>query len=73
MLTAYCRRNTSYASSADPRVCFGLGSATAVDRIDVTWPSGLQETVKLPAGGPIEADGFLTVTEGKGAERQGRP
>jgi hypothetical protein len=30
----------SYQSASDPRLHFGLGLATTVDRIEVTWPSG---------------------------------
>jgi hypothetical protein len=30
----------SYQSAGDPRLHFGLGPATAVDRVEVTWPSG---------------------------------
>jgi enediyne biosynthesis protein E4 len=33
----------SYLSSSDPRVHFGLGEATSVDRIEVRWPSGKVE------------------------------
>ena len=34
---------TSYLSSADAEVHFGLGSAQAVDEIVVTWPDGARE------------------------------
>jgi tetratricopeptide (TPR) repeat protein len=30
----------SYQSSSDPRIHFGLGEATGVDRVEVRWPSG---------------------------------
>ncbi len=52
-ITLYCgdrrlvrtaRRASSYLSSVDPRVHFGLGPARRVDRIDVRWPDGLHET-----------------------------
>jgi hypothetical protein len=33
----------SYLSSSDPRLCFGLGPATRIDRIHIHWPDGLQE------------------------------
>jgi hypothetical protein len=35
--------NQSYASSNDPRVFIGLGSATRVDSLEVVWPDGLAE------------------------------
>jgi tetratricopeptide (TPR) repeat protein len=30
----------SFQSAADPRLHFGLGDATAIDRLEVRWPSG---------------------------------
>ena len=30
----------SFASSNDPRVHFGLGDATAIDAVEIHWPSG---------------------------------
>ena len=35
---------SSYLSSNDARVHFGLGSAERVDRIHVLWPDGKEET-----------------------------
>lgn len=51
----------SYLSSNDLRVHFGLGTATKVDAIEIHWPSGKKEMVKLPA-----VDRIYTITEGKG-------
>ncbi len=51
----------SFASSPDQRLHFGLGKATAVDDIEIRWPSGLREQVKT-AG----IDAVFTVVEGKG-------
>ena len=34
----------SYLSASDHRLHFGLGKAEVVDQIDVTWPSGRQES-----------------------------
>jgi hypothetical protein len=51
----------SYLSSNDMRVHFGLGGATRVDAVEIHWPSGVKETVRLPA-----IDRIYTVTEGKG-------
>ncbi len=36
------RPNIGYLSSSDPRVHFGLGNATVVDRLIVRWPDGSQ-------------------------------
>ena len=51
----------SYASSNDPRVHFGLGESTAVDEVEIRWPSGAREKLKLP-----DVDRIFTVEEGKG-------
>ncbi len=51
----------SFASSSDPRLHFGLGSATRIESIDIEWPSGLCERVTVPG-----IDAIYTVVEGKG-------
>jgi hypothetical protein len=51
----------SYESSNDQRPHFGIGDATAVDALEVHWPSGLIEKVKLP-----QVDRFYALEEGKG-------
>jgi hypothetical protein len=51
----------SYGSSSDPRVHFGLGSASKIDKLEIHWPSGLREEFSLPV-----VDRILTVVEGKG-------
>ena len=51
-------RNYSFESASDPRVHFGLGSATSVPRLRLAWPSG--RTQRLVA---IPADSDLTVME----------
>ena len=51
---------SSFYSSNDPRLHFGLGSATTVD-LEVRWPNGVKE--KYPN---VKADRFITVIEGKG-------
>jgi hypothetical protein len=38
----------SYASSSDPRLHFGLGAASKVDKLEIFWPSGLREEVTPP-------------------------
>lgn len=35
-----------YASASDPRVHFGLGSSTAVEELEVRWPSGKVQLLK---------------------------
>ncbi len=51
----------SFESSNDPRVHFGLGAATTVEAVEVHWPDGQVEKVKLPG-----VDRIVTVEEGKG-------
>ncbi len=39
----------SYLACSDPRVHFGLGSETRVDRVIVRWPAGHRQTLECPA------------------------
>ena len=55
------RSGSSYISSSDLRLHFGLGAAAAVDRVEVSWPSGLRES--FPG---IAADRMVTLAEGTG-------
>ena len=52
----------SYASTSDPRVHFGLGAASKVDKLEIFWPSGLRQEVTLPC-----IDCILQIVEGKGS------
>jgi hypothetical protein len=49
---------SSYESSSDPRVHFGLGIVKSVKLIRIRWPSGIIQTLNN-----VKADQFLTVTE----------
>ena len=51
----------SYLSSNDLRVHFGLGDATDAGSVEIHWPSGAKETLKL-----LAVDRIFTITEGKG-------
>jgi hypothetical protein len=55
------RANSSFESASDPRLHFGVGSATKVDAITLHWPSGVIDTVKSEA-----TDQELVIEEGKG-------
>jgi enediyne biosynthesis protein E4 len=57
-LTRQCQSCGSYLSASDPRVHFGLGDATKIDKLTISWPSG-QKTVLTD----VEADQYLTITE----------
>ncbi len=58
--TQYNQASTavSYNSSSDKRVHFGLGSASVVDSIELTWPSSIKQVLKN-----IKPNQVLTVTE----------
>jgi hypothetical protein len=55
------RSGSSYLSSSDLRLHFGLGAASKVDRLEIEWPSGLRESFSGPT-----VDHFVTLTEGTG-------
>jgi enediyne biosynthesis protein E4 len=48
-----------YACASDSRVHFGLGAAKAIGEIDITWPSGIRQTVRN-----VAADRILSIEEG---------
>jgi enediyne biosynthesis protein E4 len=52
----------SFLVSNDPRVHFGLGALTAVDRIHIVWPEGQEEVF---AGGPVDRSVVLQKGSGK--------
>jgi hypothetical protein len=58
--TQYNHATTSvgYGSSSDKRVHFGLGAATKVDQLEVTWPSGIKQIVTN-----VAADQILSLRE----------
>ena len=58
----------SYLSSNDMRVHFGLGQAARIDSVEIHWPSGAQETLKLHV-----VDRIYTITEGKGITGMMKP
>ena len=44
---------SSYLSSSDKRVHFGLGSETAAATVEIRWPSGIRQTLKSVRGDQI--------------------
>jgi hypothetical protein len=54
---------SSYQSSSDPRVHFGLGNATHIDSIRVRWPDGAEES--FPSGA---VDRVIELRKGEGAK-----
>jgi len=53
---------SSFYSSNDPRLHFGLGTETRAD-VEIRWPSGLQEKLR-----GISADQLLVIKEGAGIQ-----
>jgi len=49
---------SSYLSASDKRVHFGLGKESVALRIEIRWPSGIQQTVK-----DVAADQILQIDE----------
>jgi tetratricopeptide (TPR) repeat protein len=58
---------TSYLSSNDPRLWFGLGSAEMVESLEVRWPSGT-----VQRWSDVPADAILDLWEGQNPVRQRR-
>jgi hypothetical protein len=62
---------SSYLSSCDKRVHFGLGAATVAEMIELRWPSGICQTLKN-----VCADQILQIDEapaeitGEGTRKQ---
>jgi hypothetical protein len=52
---------SSYYSSNDPRLHFGLGASLKADQIEIRWPNGQAETLK-----DVPANRFVTIKEGVG-------
>ncbi len=59
-LTQFNHATTSvgYSSASDKRVYFGLGTNAMIDRLEITWPSGVQRTLTK-----VKADQVLVVKE----------
>jgi hypothetical protein len=53
---------SSFYSSNDPRLHFGLGAETSAD-VEIRWPSGLQEKLKA-----VGADQLAVIKEGAGIQ-----
>ncbi|MGH9498001.1 MAG: CRTAC1 family protein [Terriglobales bacterium] len=57
------RGGGSYLSQNDPRLHFGLGTASTMDEVEIKWPSGKSETLR-----GVRADFIYTVLEGSGIQ-----
>ena len=59
--TRSVRTESSYLSASEPKVHFGLGTISSLDRIEVTWPGGGREEFRPPS-----VDRMVTLVEGTG-------
>jgi hypothetical protein len=50
--------SSGYLSASDPRLQFGLGKELAVERIEIRWPSGIQQVLTN-----VKGDRQITVDE----------
>jgi len=57
-LSNHASTSVGYSSSSDRRVHFGLGSATMVKELEITWPNGKRQTLR-----EVKAGQILTVRE----------
>ena len=62
------RGGGSYYSQNDLRVHFGLGESTRIERLEIRWPNGLEETFA-----DVAIDRIVTLKEGSGVSLQQRP
>jgi hypothetical protein len=60
------RTDGGFASANDPRLLVGLGSDTAVDRVEVHWPDG---SVEQWTG--VAVDRYTTLSKGTGSKAKG--
>ena len=64
ILMGRVKTGSSYCSQSELPLTFGLGSASKVTAIEVTWPDGRSD--RLPGSPPNQK---ITVQEGKGIVR----
>jgi hypothetical protein len=55
------RSGGSFCSQNDLRIHVGLGAATRVDRIEITWPGNATEVLDA-----VDADQLVVIREGSG-------
>ncbi len=59
---------SSYLSSSDKRVHFGLGTETTAATVEIRWPSGIRQTLKN-----VRGDQILQVDEPLGSALESKP
>lgn len=61
ILVNHATTSVGFASSSDPRVHIGLGRGAHIKQIELSWPSGVHQTIKRP---PLNT--VLAIEEGVG-------
>jgi hypothetical protein len=56
---------TTYLSSNDPRLHFGLGQNIVIDTMEIRWPDGRKEYFR-----ELPVDHYMTVIEGRGIQKK---
>lgn len=62
------RSGSTFLSQSDFRLHFGLGAAKKIDKLEVRWPSGAEESVS-----GAQPNSFITILEGKGVVKTKGP
>jgi hypothetical protein len=55
------KAGSSYLSTNDPRLHFGLATDSVIDKVEIRWPNGSVEVLKS-----LAADAIYTIVEGQG-------
>jgi enediyne biosynthesis protein E4 len=55
------KAGSSYISTNDPRLHFGLASDSVMSKVEIRWPNGALETLQS-----VPADAIYTIVEGQG-------
>src|SRR5262249_47692654 len=63
--TKFVRGGGSYGSTSDPRLVFGLGPDTKIDKVTVYWPSGKSQELTA-----VTPDSYWRLTEGEDSAKK---
>jgi hypothetical protein len=55
------KSGSSYISTSDPRLHFGLAGDAVMSKVEIRWPNGGLETLQN-----VSADAIYTIVEGQG-------
>ena len=60
IMTRCVKSGSSYLSSSDRRLTFGLGRAARADDVEIQWPTGAVQSLR-----PVDRNRWLRITEGR--------